>query len=138
MIVAALAGQGDSGSPVFRRLTDAKVELRGMVWAGYPAPGQQCWHDVSEGVTKCPYFVANNLGGIASDLDPAGDAPLQYFTPSGGGGGGPGCIEDPRNPGGPPICHTRARNVTTEERELVSGYDAEVLAVRPHLGERVR
>lgn len=98
MIVAAMGGSGDSGAPVFEIISGTDVELRGILWGGYPSEEQPCVN--VQGTTECPYFLASNLGGIESDLDPDGNAPLEYY-PAGGGGGGGG---PPGGPECPPNC----------------------------------
>jgi len=77
MTVAAEAKPGDSGAPVFRKKSGNYVELRGVLFAGYPVSASDTCVNVP--TPSCPAFAASNLGGIIQDLDPDGYRDLTWY-----------------------------------------------------------
>lgn len=64
--VAAEAGPGDSGSPVFKIDAGIEVHLRGMLVGGRG----ECHYINIEGAFVCEEFVASHLGDIEYELGP--------------------------------------------------------------------
>jgi hypothetical protein len=77
MTVEAQAKAGDSGSPVYRKKSGNNVELRGMLFAGYPTSASDTC--VAGPPVTCPGFVASNLGGVVEDLDPEEYLDLTWY-----------------------------------------------------------